>query len=710
MAQFARPSSDIAAGNWTKQDGTTTTNLYQSIDEASPDDGDYLMSGPAPDGDAVEVGLSAVTDPGGNTGYVARYHIGKAGPDRIDQTVSLMQGATEIAAWVHSDVAEGFAAIAQTLTAGQADAITDFAALSLRNVASLGDPTAVPLALGLTHFWHPPSQLVGVADATAVSTIANLGTAGGNATQATSGRQPTVQTAAGIGKVVRHAGTDDVLEIPAYDFTGTDKLTVFGVAAFASGADQMLWELSSNASDGAQELGAALFRGTDDKMNALVHGNGGYNYTLSDRTFGTDFAWVLATYDKALSGASGETRVWVNGTKSIAGPTSTTENTNAFGNLASYIGARFNASSPSIPLTGDWACVGVAPRVLTQAEIETLDEWVHDQFAFFVPFTPTDLAFNAYSSVVSAPYYRSSPGAIAPITTDATSIEVDVYSDLDGTVYDSNAEFGVRENGADKTTVAMTGARQIKTVTLAAGSAKAIDVIAGMAALDVTVKGTYVKSITTASNKATSRRSVTTSPLIVVYGDSIAVGANATNTPLEAWFQLVRNAYAGGLRVEAWGSRSLNDDATGSNGGTANVTALAAQLNVGSPANVWLAIGTNDYGIGGGLWSAASFGTSYAALLDAIHAGNASASIWCASPIQRIAPAGEGANSLGSTLANYRTQISSAASARSSYCTYKECGGGAVVSDANMDTDGVHPLTAGHAQYAAFVKTTLGIP
>ena len=66
----------------------------------------------------------------------------------------------------------------------------------------------------------------------------------------------------------------------------------------------------------------------------------------------------------------------------------------------------------------------------------------------------------------------------------------------------------------------------------------------------------------------------------------------------------------------------------------------------------------------------------------------------------------EPANGLGSTLGDYRTAISVAAAARPTYCTYID---GSTIITVGELSDNVHPTTAGHATYGAFVISTLGL-
>lgn len=144
MAQFARPSTDTTIGTYTDQGGGTT-NIYTTIDETVASDADYIQSVLAPANAPYVTKLSTIEDPVSSTGHVVRYRYGKnaAGGSQIDLTVELRQGYTNegaqgtlIANWAHTNISDTLATAAQTLSAGQADAITDYANLYLRFVAN----------------------------------------------------------------------------------------------------------------------------------------------------------------------------------------------------------------------------------------------------------------------------------------------------------------------------------------------------------------------------------------------------------------------------------------------------------------------------------------------------------------------------------------------------------------------------------------------
>ena len=109
------------------------------IDESSPSDADYTESPLAPANATLDVGLSDVEDPQSSSGHTVRYRYAKnaAGGAQIDLTVSLRQGVgTQIAAWAHTNISETVVQQNQSLSAGEADAITDYADIRLRFVAN----------------------------------------------------------------------------------------------------------------------------------------------------------------------------------------------------------------------------------------------------------------------------------------------------------------------------------------------------------------------------------------------------------------------------------------------------------------------------------------------------------------------------------------------------------------------------------------------
>lgn len=143
MPQFARPTSTTTLGNYQDQGGGTT-NIHLTIDEAAADDADYIRSPTSPTSEVYVCALSSITDPASSTGHIVRVRANKdvaSGGEQIDMTVELRQGyvseasqGTLIATLTQTNLTSTFTTYSLTLSAAQADAITNYASLFLRIV------------------------------------------------------------------------------------------------------------------------------------------------------------------------------------------------------------------------------------------------------------------------------------------------------------------------------------------------------------------------------------------------------------------------------------------------------------------------------------------------------------------------------------------------------------------------------------------------
>jgi lysophospholipase L1-like esterase len=308
---------------------------------------------------------------------------------------------------------------------------------------------------------------------------------------------------------------------------------------------------------------------------------------------------------------------------------------------------------------------------------------------------------DAYGTVTEksggGTFIQTSPAARAIFETTADAIMVESYNDIYGT-YPGFADIGIRADGVDIGALepGAAGTKYNSANLGSPGVLKTVEVINGLQSKPTTDRiGAYATAVTFSA--PATQVFPTPTPRLLIYGDSVAVGANATNPSLQGWAQLVRNAYSGSMLLEAWGFRALHDDAVD---GAAR-QALADHIAAQAPALIWLAIGTNDYGLN--KWTAAAFGTAYADLLDKLHTALPASVIYTQTPIPRGT---ETANSVGSTLGNYRTQIETAQAARAAYCTLVD--GTDILTTGDL-ADGVHPTTAGHVLYAAYAETVLGL-
>jgi hypothetical protein len=135
--QFARPDGTVAAGGWAFSD----LSLHEDTDEATPNgDTDYAEADSTDT--AMELSLSDVTDPGVSTGHIMRITMESVGgggaPEKVDWC--LREGGTDIACVNNQAVNRGsYTTVAYTLSAAEADSITDYADLRMWvSVDSLG--------------------------------------------------------------------------------------------------------------------------------------------------------------------------------------------------------------------------------------------------------------------------------------------------------------------------------------------------------------------------------------------------------------------------------------------------------------------------------------------------------------------------------------------------------------------------------------------
>jgi len=145
MAQFLRPDDDFAnPGSW-QDDGGGAVDIFEAIDEEIVADGDYVRSPLTPSSDVYVAGLSSGEDPALSTGHELRVRYAKSasGGAQIDITAELREGyvnegsqGTLIKQRVYSDVSDSFTTDDYTLSAGEADSITDYTDLFLRLVAN----------------------------------------------------------------------------------------------------------------------------------------------------------------------------------------------------------------------------------------------------------------------------------------------------------------------------------------------------------------------------------------------------------------------------------------------------------------------------------------------------------------------------------------------------------------------------------------------
>jgi hypothetical protein len=134
--QYLRPTADSVVGAYTTQ-AAGTTDLYQTIDETTASDADYVQSALAPSSAVYRFKLGTGTDPSSSTGHVIRWRVGKSPSDGqvINATIRIYQGGgnsagagTLIKTATRNGVTS-FTTYEETLSGGEADTITNYADL-----------------------------------------------------------------------------------------------------------------------------------------------------------------------------------------------------------------------------------------------------------------------------------------------------------------------------------------------------------------------------------------------------------------------------------------------------------------------------------------------------------------------------------------------------------------------------------------------------
>jgi lysophospholipase L1-like esterase len=179
---------------------------------------------------------------------------------------------------------------------------------------------------------------------------------------------------------------------------------------------------------------------------------------------------------------------------------------------------------------------------------------------------------------------------------------------------------------------------------------------------------------------------------VVVFGDSIAAGFLATVTQRQGYVALLRDTYGIKIACEAWGARALHDTGTaGTPDAALSLATLASLLASYGASTICMEIGTNDWNTSAyansGAWQ-----TKYASLISAIQNAAPSARLIAQSMTVRNSETGSGQGSLGS----WRTAMAAAASGAG--ILYND--GSVYITTDDLNVDGVHPTTTGHAKYA----------
>lgn len=502
--------------------------------------------------------------------------------------------------------------------------------------------------------------------------------------QATEANMPTLEVDSLGYYRLSYDGVND-LESATIDFSASDKLTIAATFKTAIASDYSVMSLGAVTADagtfdfGTYSGGAVLYRSGATPFGARA-----------TTSFGASTITTLATCN--LGGATQATE---NPTLRVDGAqfdlTDYGSGDTGGGNFGEYT---FKLGGGITQLDGYIYGAMCFDRILSESEIAVVEAYLKNKSGSFYP------AFYSDSAVFTpeTTYHYGSTFSHVDVLTSATDFIVGVSSPVYD-YYPDYAAIGVYVNGSFNQQIDATVATMLEyPITLPAGS-KTVSFVNGLQTSNGGIQGSFVTSIR--ANQSMVQVGGQVSDCLLFYGDSITVGSDASPITQNAYALLIRSAIntlfdgVPPLAVEAWGGRSLYEDCVDAPARAAFVAKVAAY----DPVTFYMTIGTNDYGLN--LWTAANFGTAYAALLDALHAAMPDLYIYCQSPILRLV---ETANGLGSTLEDYRDAIAAAVVGRTAFCEFVD---GKPFVDIDDIPDGVHPDTAGHTSYASNVATTI---
>lgn len=190
---------------------------------------------------------------------------------------------------------------------------------------------------------------------------------------------------------------------------------------------------------------------------------------------------------------------------------------------------------------------------------------------------------------------------------------------------------------------------------------------------------------------------------VVVKGDSISIGQAVDvgphkNPGFQCWNMLMRANGSGvfGLINNSYGVGTYHDLCFNAGAITAAVTQLVSECDGLSSNMLEFTLGTNDYGLNAWV-SVAAFQTALGNLMDAIHTALPSALVMVMTPLTRLNETTN--NASGWNLPQLRTAINTVASSRAWMIVAD--GTTFVTFPANFEAAGLHPNTAGQAQFEA---------
>lgn len=516
-----------------------------------------------------------------------------------------------------------------------------------------------------------------------VSLLPDLSGNGNDLAQSIQAKQPKIADF-GSKRGLSFDGIDDVLTRAGVDLSGSNAITLLlGIRYYGDALGVPLEHgfymagggFGAYANNGAQVLGTGL--GNSQQVYSFVN--------LQEATKGQP-ALLSATLKP---GATIPQNLRLNGFDAAETVVASkgAPSASAFGNYELRIGSRVG---DVYPCKFDLFAVVCVARELTAQEMADAEAWMLERlppatnkarkhFDMFGTLRRSDLATH-----IDADAY-----AYAEFLTDASVVEVESYSTIVNAFpgYPSLADIGVFVDGQHWQTIRHTAnGAKTTSVPLPSGS-KRVRIMNGPqarpAGRGTAVCGTWLKGVTADAPLKTEPNG----ERMFIYGDSIATGAWAVDTQENAWHSLVREQTGVPTSARVIGSQTLYDDCAT----PAAIQDFVDRIARTAPTKIWLAIGTNDFGLG--VWSAAAFGVAYGQLLDALRELMPWAAIYAQTPLLRVE----------SGVQAYRDAIAAACSTR----PWAVLVDGTAIMPLSRLPDGLHPDTEGHAMYAQAVISAI---
>ena len=173
MVQYALPDANASTTNWSQRFGDDDADWYDELDEgfgagrgsgSGPDNNTTSWDGPNnPSQEIIRTALASVTDPASSSGHIFRTRNAKtnSGGRQIDVVIRLLESGTIRASQPFTNIGTTYTNRTDTLTSGEADAITDYTVLEIETEASVVGGGPGRTAAETTHEFECPDAPVG---------------------------------------------------------------------------------------------------------------------------------------------------------------------------------------------------------------------------------------------------------------------------------------------------------------------------------------------------------------------------------------------------------------------------------------------------------------------------------------------------------------------------------------------------------------------